>query len=796
MSHINTITVEGTRQDQPEDHQPVSLLRRFYWRPIAEVREFFAVLLIIRFSAVVSILGSLAILLPDQALEALRVMAEDRSQTYRPLVLFALTTLLFGVMSWYWARILLYLFRPYVFRERKTGEPKIRYLGRWAAWQAPRFFGVLPVLAAARALQKAAAAPSADSTNDFLLSCAYIGYAAAALLYILFVLRGRLLHSKRPVPAETHGRGRVRCGDLRLVSWALLLLSVALSLVLFVVFTKTHGQAGCWFGTTAVIMLAMSSFIPLGSIAVWLGRVAHIPLTSLFLIAVVVFNALDLNDNHMIRHNKIPRPPQQPEFEASFDEWLRSRADRAEYDVYPVFIVSAEGGGLRAAYFSAMVLATIQDRCPAFAQHVFAVSGVSGGSLGASVFAALSSRKAKNEAGQRCEFGGGGSEWADKSDAVLRRDFLSPLIASALYPDLMQRALPYPASRLDRALALEVGLEDAWVDAFKEDGQSADEFGRSFYKLWDDFPREATPALFLNTTRVETGERMVISNLFPLDDERFNQLTPLAYVGQQKKNQPDKEMLNMTLSTAACLSARFPIVTPSGYLPVEWWDAAGKHYAKQRYVDGGYFENSGTATVFDILAAMHVGEGVKPAQAAKVRARNKVSNASLEEEEEEKEEPAQKFWPIVIRISNSPRPAAAGGRAAPAVSKYRLQGLDEILSPILPLLNTREARGDTAVRQLRTAVNTLQDKGSYATMVDFELSEDGIALPLGWLLSESARGNMRSQLGSPKQCPPGKMVGNDCQAGRVIWIMGAFKKLSEEDKAADEEIGGAGVEND
>ena len=796
MSETNTAAVAETHQDrQPEDRRPVGLLKRLYWRPLAEVREFFGVLFIIRFSAVISVLGSLAIMLPDQALEALRVMAEDRDQTYRPLLLFALTTLLFGTMSWYWARILLYLFRPYVFRERMPGEPKIRHLGRWAAWHAPRFFGVLPLLAAARAMQKASAAPSADATSDFLLSCAYVGYAAAALLYLFLTLRGRLLRSRRPVPAETHGRGRVRCGDLKSVSWVLLLLSVALSLVLFVLFTKTHGQAGRWLGTTAVIMLAMSSFIPLGSLAVWLGRVAHLPLTSLFLIAVVVFNALDLNDNHMIRHNKIPRPTQPPEFKASFDEWLLNRADRAEYEIYPVFIVSAEGGGLRAAYFSAVVLAAIQDRCPAFAQHVFAVSGVSGGSLGAAVFAALSSRKAKNEAGQRCDLAGSRGDWVDKSDAVLRRDFLSPLLASALYPDLMQRALPRPVSRLDRALALEVGLEDAWAEAFRDGGPGANEFARSFYKLWDDFPRRATPALFLNTTRVETGERMVISNLYPLKDERFNQLTPLADVGQKGKDQPDEEMLNMTLSTAAFLSARFPLVTPSGYLPVEWQDARGDLYAKQRYVDGGYFENSGTATVFDILAALRVGEGRARARVAKASARPRVSNAS----QDEGDEPAQKFWPIVIRISNSPRPAGGRPPLAPAASKYRLQGLDEILSPILTLLNTREARGDTAVRQLQTAVNTLQDNGSLATIIDFELRDDGVALPLGWLLSERARANMRSQLGSPRLCDrndPRWKVGNDCQAGRVFSIMGGFKKWSEEDKAADEKLGGEGVAND
>jgi len=56
---------------------------------------------------------------------------------------------------------------------------------------------------------------------------------------------------------------------------------------------------------------------------------------------------------------------------------------------YPVFIVSAEGGGIRAAFWTAGLLCAIQDEEPGFANHVLGISGVSGGSLGAATFAAL-----------------------------------------------------------------------------------------------------------------------------------------------------------------------------------------------------------------------------------------------------------------------------------------------------------------------------------------------------------------------------------------------------------------------
>ena len=58
-------------------------------------------------------------------------------------------------------------------------------------------------------------------------------------------------------------------------------------------------------------------------------------------------------------------------------------------ETHPLYIVATEGGGIRAAYWTAAVLGEIQDKNPNFAAHLFAISGVSGGSLGAAVFEAL-----------------------------------------------------------------------------------------------------------------------------------------------------------------------------------------------------------------------------------------------------------------------------------------------------------------------------------------------------------------------------------------------------------------------
>src|SRR2546425_3021304 len=79
--------------------------------------------------------------------------------------------------------------------------------------------------------------------------------------------------------------------------------------------------------------------------------------------------------------------------ERRYQEWLDARRDdRAAYarakggKLYPAFIISVEGGGIYAAAAASAFLSRLQELCPNFAQHVFAISGVSGGAVGAAIF--------------------------------------------------------------------------------------------------------------------------------------------------------------------------------------------------------------------------------------------------------------------------------------------------------------------------------------------------------------------------------------------------------------------------
>src|SRR5260370_12624852 len=79
---------------------------------------------------------------------------------------------------------------------------------------------------------------------------------------------------------------------------------------------------------------------------------------------------------------------------------------------------------------------------------------------------------------------------------------------------------------------------------------------------------------------------MFVTNLLP-HDAAFNTLPALADVNKD---------FNLPFSSAACLSGRFPIITPAGFVTAD--------DRKFRYVHSGYYQNPATATGYNILTSL------------------------------------------------------------------------------------------------------------------------------------------------------------------------------------------------
>jgi hypothetical protein len=533
------------------------------------------------------------------------------------------------------------------------------------------------------------------------------------------------------------------------------LLAMIVTLIAFVVWPIALPQA---LGPITIICLFFI-FLQVGFVTLsFLSQELRFPLTFLALAWIAVLSLLGCNDNHELRWlDKAKRAPltARPSLKECLAVWFASRPDRgpgqrfAANDArYPVYIVAAQGGGIYAAHHSATFLAGLQQRVPQFQHHLFAISGISGGSFGSSLFAAALDLQQVTEGRVDADRTGLCAAPQDPAppaaavapklnvldfidDEVLGKDFLSPLLGAAAFPDFLQRFIPYPVPSFDRARALEFGLKRAWDFAVDETvAEKTDEFDavaraavknrdslldRPYSTHWD--ATGSLPALILNTTDVRSGTRRVFS--------------PFEFGnGAVQFFSPDTQS-STRLVTAAVLSARFPWITPAG------WIRDGQDNSISRYVDGGYFESSGMVTALQLYDAVQ-------SAAAELGLTDRL---------------VVKILALTFDPDNS----------AP---RMRFGGLDEIDDPIQTLLSTWAARGWSNVRDAERRLNTAVD----FPVVRVTLNPIRNPLPLGWMISYATRRFILIQRGAPERCqgPHASITGMghpfdaDCAVANII----------------------------
>jgi predicted acylesterase/phospholipase RssA len=464
-----------------------------------------------------------------------------------------------------------------------------------------------------------------------------------------------------------------------------------------------------------------------------------VPVISLLLIWTAVCSIH--NDNHVPRmsataksHGSLARATMAPPHDLKtssplklmtvdnyFKDWFEelARDEPPGSEPIPVFVVAAEGGGLRAAYWTAAVLADLEDRTSTspipFSRHLFAISGVSGGSVGAALFDAAVAERVSAKAPRT-------DTRLNEMDLMLREDFLSDTLGAGLFPDLLQRFIPVPMLN-DRATALDRAFDRAWSSVHPND---PDRFRDPFHNLWLTNSHHV-PLLFFNSTVVETGQRAInypLATTTPTVDLTFADALPVGrLIGTE-----------LPLSTAALLSARFTYVSPAALIDAHRPDAP----AWIRLVDGGYFDNSGAVTAQEIVRTI-IG-------AHKPKAKTNPDEGEAP--------PLRPMRVIVLHLPNQPEIPSTSVRNDRQASGREF--LSEALAPILTLLQTRGARGTQAVDYLRHEPDVELLSISPCTV--------NVAAPLGWVLSEQVRGEMKAQL---HDCGA---LGDNCAAPRIEWI--------------------------
>jgi hypothetical protein len=478
------------------------------------------------------------------------------------------------------------------------------------------------------------------------------------------------------------------------------------SVALLIAFTIAPVPVAQRLGMGSILFLAAASWVALGSFFVFLGSRWQFPVITVLVLLALLFSLW--NDNHLIRVT--PRQDvKRTDILGSFQTWY----DLVEKNygagtTHPLYVVATEGGGVRAAYWTAIVLGALQDSNRNFASHLFAISGVSGGSLGAVVFEALLAEPAKGS-------------FQENAQNILGQDFLSPALGSMLYPDLIQRFIPFPIPYFDRGRSLEMAWEKAWRDTMGND-----RFAGSFVDLWKPGVREWMPALFLNGTSVEKGNRIITSNLRLTNSFLDADDTAQKLAGEHLD--ATKVACDIPLSTAAHMSARFTFVSPAGRFP------DGSHI-----VDGGYFENSAATTAYEIATR------IKDFCASKT-----IVNVDVK----------------VIMISNNPRklsiaPAKPEEPPGPKRTKPTVisgEFMSELTAPLYTLLNTRDARGTYAQKAIereqrrfkagvvQAPTETQSSQQLAKDIFYFNLRDTQVPLPLGWMLSAAAAKTIREQI--------------------------------------------------
>lgn len=440
---------------------------------------------------------------------------------------------------------------------------------------------------------------------------------------------------------------------------------------------------------TAVIIFGIALFTFWGSLLVYFNDYRYRPLVLGVVVYLIAVSAW--NDNTAVRQatgEAVPLIARRPTVEAHFARWIANRRP-TDGDTIPLVLVAAEGGGIRALNWTAETLIRLDSIIPQFSRHVYALSGVSGGGVG-TVFYTVFLRDVP-EPRRIARF--------DRFRAVIRDDYLSAVSAALLFPESIQRLVPVPIPRLERAK----WLEDSWAASYRDNlGLSTlDESLTQLYQTPAGYNYEL-PSLLLNGTLAESGQKTITSNL-QLDPRYFKDVvSTLDVLGT-----------DVPLKTAASLSSRFPVITNGGLIQKDSVDRDGrKHRYGGHVVDGGYFDNSGVETCIQLL------NNLVPA----IRALATLDSANR-----------VTVIPYIIFIQNS----NTVGRLP-----QKRSVLQAIRIPLLGFFNTWDNGSITRDNMFNSFMDRFANpKTNYLTL---RLAYND-NYPLGWFLSESAARNLSQQ---------------------------------------------------
>ncbi len=290
--------------------------------------------------------------------------------------------------------------------------------------------------------------------------------------------------------------------------------------------------------------------------------------------------------------------------------WLDSRQKELGKDSFDVYVVAGQGGGSRGAYWFSKIMTEMDAVTEgSFRQQCLAISTVSGSSVGAqgiiSLWDSIPFTK-QNDANILSKF----------SHNAFQHNFLSGNLADVFFKDNIAALWPSTGDfnpltlgrgdrnhRLQReeAVRIEEALKGgdqkvdgyAYLSLFKalqlkplRNCANNAPFWSFYYDYNTDKPRYKLPLLFANTCQVQGGKRSFVSAVMNDPKLFINSFDLTKSLINNKKS--------ISLTCAANLSELFPYLSMASRLMV-------KDSLEINFVDGGYYENYGLTTAYELI---------------------------------------------------------------------------------------------------------------------------------------------------------------------------------------------------
>jgi len=455
----------------------------------------------------------------------------------------------------------------------------------------------------------------------------------------------------------------------------------------------------------------------------------------------------------------------------------------AERGCPPPVIVLASGGASRAAFFTGVALGRLMDQSQApgsphraFHRQLFAVSAVSGGALATAVFQAaladaIQHRSADTPRGvlgppcvdaARDRLWRGArngdaditSSWEACLQALIAGDFLSPVIARLIGADVLSFGLWYG----DRAVALERSWEDRYSDITGSRTLSLP-LTSIRRRIMDADETNWLPHIIMNGTSTSTGRRIITTDLdffTPARERPWDSLLCRGIPGRRApehcrrdfkdaydlhelfqtsiggslrapgdvlgwlRRRHDCRSCDVSLSTAASMSARFPLISPQG--GIRGADGRIADYV----VDGGYFENNGAIAAQELAERLVLEFGLRPV--------------------------------VVLITTDSAMPeleCVSGKATLDYPDPGQTQALSVVVAPANTLSGTRTARGTLAAIGLCNFIKGEHGLDALSlpgfSFINIRVPQETTPISMSWWLSNHSQQRLVSELSKGHQ---------------------------------------------